>query len=227
MKKTFKLLVYTLETDTFRMIDLFTFSNHNKIQVILSIFSLKPMKSLSRSSILHFQHTLDKKPLGKIENTITTAEKIHRRRPVATRHTKHTLRYRRAVIWVVLSGNWRGNYWGGDRRYRIIRVKALITGGRKITWEWKEKWSTCTSLGRLRFINHNLFYNLWRQEYTWHVHNYMYIKNCRFSIKIITICIPQARVLLWRFSMPHFSILHHSLLLQKKKGEKVSHSNSW
>jgi hypothetical protein len=72
---------------------------------------------------LHFQHALDKKPLGKIENTITTVEKIHSRRAVDIRHTKHNLRYRRAVIWAVPSGNWIGNYWSGDRRYRIVRAK--------------------------------------------------------------------------------------------------------
>jgi hypothetical protein len=106
MKKTLKLLVYTLETDTFRMIDLFTFSSHNKIQVILSIFSLKPVKRqvTITIAIFHFEHTLDEKALGKIENTITTVEKIHSPPALDTRHTKHTLRYRRAVIWAVPSG---------------------------------------------------------------------------------------------------------------------------
>jgi hypothetical protein len=108
--------VYTLETDTVRMTDLFTFSNHNKIQVIFSIFSLKPVKRQVTITIAIFQfafptHTLDEKPLGIIENTITTVEKIHRSRTVSTRRTKHTLRYRRAVIWAVPSGNSRGNYF--------------------------------------------------------------------------------------------------------------------
>jgi hypothetical protein len=79
--------------------------------------------SLSRSSILNVQHTLDKKPLGKIENTVTV-EKIHRTPTVATRHTKHTFCYRRAIIWPVPSGNWGGNYWRGGARYRIIRVNT-------------------------------------------------------------------------------------------------------
>jgi hypothetical protein len=48
---------------------------------------------------------LDEKPLGKIENTLRTVEKIHRLPTVATRHTKHNLRYRRAVIWPVPPGN--------------------------------------------------------------------------------------------------------------------------
>jgi hypothetical protein len=75
---------------------------------------------------LNVQLTLDEKLLEKIKNAIRTGGKIQRQQAVYTRLTTHTLRYRRAVICAVPSGNLRGNYWGGDRRYRIIRVKESL-----------------------------------------------------------------------------------------------------